>query len=250
MNRLEGKTAFVTGAGGGIGRAICAMFLAEGGRVAAADVDHLAAKSAVASCMGSRQAIAIECDAGDAQSVQSAIGLAVDAFGSLNVLSHVAGGSSTSDGRVTEAPEEEFWRVMRLDLFGTFLVAKYGLPELIRAGGGSVINLTSVLGIIGVPGRDCYSAAKGGVSALTRSMAAGYAQNAIRVNAIAPGVTTTPRVMSRYESSDSMKKFGSRHLMGLVPPEDVASMAVFLASDESRTVTGQILQVDSGVTIH
>ena len=247
--RLSGKVAFVTGAAGGIGGAICKRFLEEGARVAATDIDLDGAGEAVADARDDGRAIALRCDAGDSDSVRGAITSTVTAFGTLNVLCSVAGGSSTRDGAVTEAPEEEFWRVIRLDLFGTFLTCKHGIPELIRAGGGSVINMTSMTALMGVPDRDCYTAAKGGVAALTRSVATEYAPHSIRVNAIAPGMTVTPRVQARARS-ERIKALAARHLLGPAEAIDVAQMAVYLASDESRVITGQILSVDSGVTIH
>ena len=250
MRRLEGKVAFVTGAGGGIGRAVCKSFIDEGAAVVAADIDPDAARDALRPSRDGRLATAIQCDAGDPDSVSHAIKSAVETFGRLDVLTNIAGGSTDADGPVTEAPEEEFWRVIRLDLFGTFLVCKYGIPELIASGGGSVINLTSVLALMAAPRRDCYTAAKGGVASMTRSMAAGYADKSVRVNAIAPGVVLTPRVQAMYERTPSMQELGARHLLGPCTPEDIANMAVFLASDESARITGQILQVDSGVTIH
>jgi NAD(P)-dependent dehydrogenase (short-subunit alcohol dehydrogenase family) len=246
--RLRGKVAFVTGAGGGIGQAVCRRFLAEGAQVAATDIDLSAAQAAIAGAATGR-AIAITADAGSGEDVRTAIARAVSEFGPLNVLCGIAGGSSTADGGVTDAPEEEFWRVIRTDLFGTFLVCKYGIPELIKSGGGSVITMTSMTAVIGTTGRDCYTAAKGGIVAMTRSVAVGYGQYGIRVNAIAPGMTRTPRVMSR-PSTPARKALEDRHLLGLVEPGDVAEMAVYLASDESRVVTGQVLRVDSGATIH
>lgn len=250
MGRLKGRIAFVTGAGGGIGHSICERFLAEGALVAAADINLDSASSAVGSAAAQGKAIALCCDAGDSGSVRDAIAKTVAAFGGLNVLCSVAGGSTPQDASVTDAPEAEFWRAIKLDLFGPFLTCKHGLPELIKAGGGSVINMTSMLALMGVPGRDCYTAAKGGVVSLTQSMAVGYARHGIRVNAIAPGITRTPRVQARLDTGQgTMGPLVERHLLGLVDPIDVAHMAVYLASDESRVVTGQVLAVDSGVTI-
>lgn len=225
MARLAGKVAFVTGAGGGIGRAVCQLFLSEGGRVAASDIDVEAAGQAIGDAADDRRAIALRCDVGDSDSIREAIEIAVREFGSLNVLCNVAGGSSSRDGAVTEVTEEEFWRVIRVDLFGTFASCKHGLPELIRAGGGSVINMTSMAALMAIPDRDCYTAAKGGVAALTRSLAAGYAPYLIRVNAIAPGITLTPRVKAAVDSSAEIKELTSRHLLGVADPLDVAHAA-------------------------
>jgi NAD(P)-dependent dehydrogenase (short-subunit alcohol dehydrogenase family) len=246
--RLRDKVAFVTGAGGGIGQAVCQRFLAEGARVAATDIDPAAADAAIAGS-DADQVIAIACDAGISEDVRAAIAQAVTKFGQLDVLCGIAGGSSTADGGVTDAPEEEFWRVIRTDLFGPFVLCKYGIPELIKSGGGSVITMTSMTAMIGTTGRDCYTAAKGGVVAMTRSIATGYGQYGIRVNAIAPGMTRTPRVMAR-PSTPAREALAARHLLGLVEPNDIAEMAVYLGSDESRVVTGQVLRVDSGATMH
>lgn len=246
MSRLKGKIAYVTGAGGGIGRAICERFLAEGASVIATDINLDAAAAAVAA--GGDRGLALQVDAGDGEQIRAAVARGVDTFGALNVLCNVAGGSSMEDARVTEAPEEEFWRVIRLDLFGTFLSCKYGIAELMRAGGGSVVNLTSMGALVALPDRDCYTAAKGGIAAMTRSMAANYGADKVRVNAIAPGMILTPRVAGR-ERAGRVEQLADRHLLGTGVPEDVAHMAVYLASDESRIVTGQVLSVDSGVTI-
>ncbi|MCS5498230.1 SDR family oxidoreductase [Cnuibacter physcomitrellae] len=244
--RLEGKNAFVTGAAGGIGREICRRFVEEGARVVAADLET----SAIQDVLGDLDASsfrAVACDIGDEQQVASAIEGAVTAFGGLDVLCNTAGGSSQADGRITEVGVEEFWRVMRVDLFGTFLVSRFGIPHLITAGGGSVINLTSVTALRGFPQRTAYSAAKGGIAAMTRAMAAGYGEERIRVNAIAPGSTMSPRVAARAHTEQA-KKTAAKHVLGVLDPIDIAEMAVFLASDESRRITGQVHVVDSGFT--
>lgn len=246
MSGLKGQVALVTGAGGGIGRAICARFAQQGAAVAATDISQAAAQEAVGD---QAETLALACDVGDADSVRAAVAAAVARFGKLTVLCNVAGGSTPADGPVTEAPEEEFWRAMRVDLFGTFLCGKYAVPEIARAGGGSVINFTSVVARIGTPRLACYSAAKGGVLSLTRSMAVAHAAQGVRVNAIAPGITRTPRVMKVMADPAAHGDLARRHVVGLVEPEDVAAMAVFLASPGSVHVTGQILQVDSGATV-
>src|SRR5207248_7441112 len=126
---------------------------------------------------------------------------------------------------------------------------RIGIPELIRSGGGSVINMSSNLALMGVAGRDCYTAAKGAIAALTRSMAVEFAAQRVRVNAIAPSATMTDRVRQLLARNPALDKLANSHLLGLIEPADIANMAVFLASDESRMVTGQIYPVDSGVTI-
>lgn len=248
MGRLDGKVAFLTGAGGGIGRAVCAAFLAEGACVAATDLDATAAAEAIRDAPSGR-GLAIGCDAGDPDAVAAAVARTVATFGRLDVLCPIAGGSSLRDGPVTEAPVEEFRRVMALDLFGPFLACKFGIPHLVAAGGGSVITMASMVAVRPVAGRDCYTAAKGGVVALTRSMALEYADRGIRVNGIAPGITLTPRVRARVGTGGPRRAIEDKHLLGLLEPEDVAHMAVYLASDESRRMTGQILSIDGGAEI-
>ena len=160
--RLEGKVAFITGAGTGIGRNAAELFASEGARVAVAEIDPASGRETrqrIRGAGGDAEWIAI--DVTDAGSVQAAIGETTERFGRLDVLYNNAGGSTPMDGPVTEAPEEEFWRVIRLDLFGTFLVCKYGIPRLVEAGGGSVINTSSNVALMAVGGRDCYTAAKG-----------------------------------------------------------------------------------------
>jgi NAD(P)-dependent dehydrogenase (short-subunit alcohol dehydrogenase family) len=181
--------------------------------------------------------------------VEAAFAETVDRFGGLTILHNNAGGSTLQDGPVTEASEEEFWRVMKLDLYGTFLCSKIGIPHMIKAGGGAIINMSSSIALSAVPGRDCYTAAKGAIAAMTRSMAVEYAKHKIRVNAIAPSVTLSDRVKKLLEGSKDIEKLAATHLFGLGLPIHMADTAVFLASDEAAITTGQILVVDSGATI-
>jgi NAD(P)-dependent dehydrogenase (short-subunit alcohol dehydrogenase family) len=194
-------------------------------------------------------AIAVRTDVTDESSMQAAIRAATEKFGALHVLHNNAGGSTPRDNTVVEAPVEEFWRAIKLDLFGTFLGCRFGIPAIISAGGGSVINMSSNVALMGIAGRDCYTAAKGGISAITRSMAVEFAAKHVRVNAIAPSATMTDRVKKLVAGNTALDKLANSHLVGLIEPQDIANMALFLASDESRMITGHVYPVDSGVTI-
>ncbi|MBV8779145.1 MAG: SDR family oxidoreductase [Alphaproteobacteria bacterium] len=247
MARLDGKVAFITGAGTGIGRATAVLFAREGAKLAIADIDAAAGEESAH--LAGNGAIAIRTDVTDPDSLQNAIRQTVGLFGRLDVLHNNAGGSTAADNTAVEAPLDEFWRAIKLDLFGTFLGCRLGIPELIKSGGGSVINMSSNVALMGVPGRDCYTAAKGGIAAITRSLAVAYAPQKVRVNAIAPSATMTARVRALVAANPALTKLAESHLLGLIEPEDIAATALYLASDESRMVTGQVLRVDSGVTI-
>ncbi len=253
MARLIGKVAFITGGGGGIGQATAERFAEEGAKVVVAEINEqlgeAAASAARKKAGGSGDAAFVRCDVTDPQSVTAAIAETVRRFGKLDILHNNAGGATPHDGRVTEAPVEEFWRAIKLDLFGTFLCSKYAIPEIAKSGGGSIINMSSVVALMAMPGRDCYTAAKGGISALTRSMAVEYASDRIRVNAVAPGVTLSDRVKKQLDGNPVTEELGRQHLLGLIEPIYIADMVVYLASDESARTTGQIFPVDSGVTI-
>ena len=227
MPRLAGKVAFITGGGNGIGRATAILFASEGAKVAIAEIDARAGEETAH--LAGNEAIAIYADVTDPD--------------------NNAGGSTVRDDTAVNAPLDEFWRAIKLDLYGTFLGCRFGIPELIKAGGGSVINMSSNVALMGVAGRDCYTAAKGGIAAITRSLAVAYAPQKVRVNAIAPSATMTERVKKLIAGNAALTRLADSHLLGLIEPEDIAGMALYLASDDSRMVTGQVLPVDSGVTI-
>ena len=197
-----------------------------------------------------RPALFIQTDVTEPESLEDAVKRTVARFGRFDVLYNNAGGSTVRDSRVTDAPVEEFWSKMKLDLFGTWLGCRYGIQAMMDTGnGGSVINSTSIFALIGTHGKDAYTAAKGAVSALTRSMAVEYASYRIRVNAVAPGATATERVLKLLKDDGVTSKSLDGQLFGLVQPEDIAHAALYLASDESRSTTGHILAVDGGLTI-
>jgi NAD(P)-dependent dehydrogenase (short-subunit alcohol dehydrogenase family) len=146
---------------------------------------------------------------------------------------------------VTEIAIEEFWRTIGVDLLGTFLGCRFALPVMAERGGGSIINTTSVRALIGTAGADAYSAAKGGVLTLTKALALQWAPQNIRVNAVSPGIVLSERVRALLREDDPLFR---KSLLGAGEPEDVAHLALFLASDESARITGAILPVDSGAT--
>jgi NAD(P)-dependent dehydrogenase (short-subunit alcohol dehydrogenase family) len=254
MARLAGKVALITGGGGGIGRATAEGFAEEGAKVVIAEIDRESGEAAAQSARArggnaGGDALFVHTDVRERASVEAALAETIKRFGKLDILHNNAGGSSPVDGPVTEVSEEEFWRAIKLDLFGTFLCSKLGIPHIVKAGGGSIINMSSVVALKALPGRDCYTAAKGAIAAMTRSMAVEYAPHKIRVNAIAPGVVLSERVKKLLANSKDIEKLAATHLLGLGLPRHIAETAVHLASDESSLTTGQIVSVDSGATV-
>jgi len=244
--RLQDKVALITGGGRGIGRAAALLFAREGARVVIAEIARDAGEATAAAITeAGGEARFVATDVTKPEQVEAAVRAAVDAFGGLHVLYNNAGGATSKDGKVTEMDLDEFWRTIGVDLFGTFLGCRFAIPVMARGGGGSIINTTSIRALIGTAGADAYSSAKGGVRALTRALALQWAEKNIRVNAIAPGVILSERVKALLSEDDPIYK---KSLLGPSDPEEVAQMALYLASGESRRVTGAIFPVDSGAS--
>jgi NAD(P)-dependent dehydrogenase (short-subunit alcohol dehydrogenase family) len=249
--RLAGKVAYITGAGAGIGRAGAELFAHEGASVIVAEFNAESGQETVAAIRAAGgTATFVRTDVTSEDSVRESIAAALEFAGRIDVLYNNAGGSTAVDAQVTDCPADEFWRAVKLDLFGTWITCKYGIAAMMQSGGGSVINSSSVFALVGTRGKDAYTAAKGGISAITRSMAVEYAPHRIRVNAVAPAVTVTARVAGLLKSQpDVINKTGERQLLGLIDPKEVALTALYLASDESKTTTGQIFPIDGGFSI-
>lgn len=248
--RLAGKIALITGAGAGIGRACAKLFAREGACVVIAEFNSVTGEGArdeIVSAGG--KAIFVKTDVSQPEQMEGVVRQAVAAFGGLDILYNNVGGSSTEDGSVVTSPYEEFRRKMDIDLFGTWLGCRFAIPEMIKRGGGSIINASSINALRGRPGRAAYSAAKGAITSLTRSMAMDFGVHQIRVNAIAPGSTITERIIQRRPGGALSAEMAQRHILGALDPLDVAYAVLYFASDESRKTTGQVLAVDSGFTI-
>jgi NAD(P)-dependent dehydrogenase (short-subunit alcohol dehydrogenase family) len=237
----------VTGGGSGIGRVTAHAFAAEGASVVVADID-LERAQRVAAAIGAA-AVAVHVDVTDVRRVQALVEDAVGRFGRIDVLYHCAADVqfvNTEDDRVTELGEDVWERMIDLHLTGTFLVCKYIGRQMLQQRAGSIILTATTDALIGCARLDSYTAAKGGVVAMTRSLAAGLASDGIRVNAICPGFVATEPQRPWLERPEAVAALERLHLLPVAEPEQVAPFAVYLASDESAVVTGGIFPVDSG----
>jgi NAD(P)-dependent dehydrogenase (short-subunit alcohol dehydrogenase family) len=249
MERLEGKRAIVTGAANGIGRAIALRLASEGARVVIADVNEDDAQGVAAEIDG--ETLVHKTDVTQDGDVEALVGRTVSEWGGLDVMVNNAGVGVA--GTAVTTTEEEYERVMGVCVRGTFLGMKHAIPAIKDAGGGSVINMSSVAALVGLVDRAVYSAAKGAIYSMTRASAIDHVGEGVRVNCIAPGTVDTPwvaRITSGYDDPEEARaNMRARQPHGrLVTPEEIAAMAAYLASDEAGSVIGACMVVDGGVT--
>jgi NAD(P)-dependent dehydrogenase (short-subunit alcohol dehydrogenase family) len=250
--RLQDKVCIITGAGSGMGRVACEIFAREGAKVAAFEVAPGSGEETAARVRAAGgEATAFRCDVADEASVREAVAATVARYGGVDVLYNNAGIMPEEDHSVIDTSVETWDRVMAVNLRGPFLCCKYAIPEMLKRGGGSVINIASFVALVGcsVP-QDAYTASKGALISLTKSLAIQFRPQGIRTNAICPGPIETPLLMDWLLKDEAAKqlRLGRQPSGRFGKPEDIVNCALYLASDESDWTNGATLVVDGGIT--
>jgi NAD(P)-dependent dehydrogenase (short-subunit alcohol dehydrogenase family) len=248
--RLRGRNAIITGAGSGLGRAGALAFAREGARVAVSDIDPARGEETVGLIrQAGGEAIFIRADAGVPAEARALVEQTVARLGGLDILYNNAGIAPVGRDGFTPFISEDDWDwVIRVNLTSVFLCCKYAIPVMADRPGAAIVNTASSMAVLPLGMVDAYAASKGGVALLTRSMAPGCGRMGIRVNALAPGYVDTAMNALIFGDESLREAFAKEHATGLQPPEDVANVAVFLASDEAAGLTGAVISCDRGWT--
>jgi len=252
IGRLDNKVAIITGGCSGIGRAMAVLFAGEGARVVVACRNASNGEETVSLIRDAGgEALFIRTDVSQTEDVKRMVGVAVDVYGKLDVLVNNAGAGGEGVP-TTESSEDNFARLMDVNVKGVWLGMKYAVPEMIKVGGGSIINISSIAADVAQRGLSLYSASKGAVLSMSRVVAVEFANRHIRVNCIKPGVVLTPLARSVIKDNpEIIERWKAASPMGsLIPPEQIAELALFLASEDSSYITGQELAVDGGAEIN
>jgi NAD(P)-dependent dehydrogenase (short-subunit alcohol dehydrogenase family) len=252
--RLKDKVAIITGGGGGMGRVAAQLFAAEGAKVVVAEFSEAAGTETVEIVQAAGgEATFVKTDVSSDSSAKAMVDHAVSTYGRLDCLYNNAGVMPEADHSVIDTDVATWDSVMAVNVRGVFLGCKFAIPAMVEAGGGSIINIASFVALIGcsVP-QDAYTASKGAVLSLTRSLAVQFGPQGIRTNAICPGPVETPLLMDWLVKDEAAKKIRlARNPTGRFgKPEEIVHMAVYLASDESRWTNGASLVVDGGITVN
>ncbi len=251
MKRLDGKVAIITGGGTGIGAACARVFAQEGAVVVLTGRRKDVLEAVVKDIEKSKgRALAVAGSVTDEAHAQSAVAQAARTFGKLDILVNNAGGLAF--GQLLHETDEATWNEMlAVNLTGTYRMIKAAVPEMIKAGSGSIVNVSSIASLVGIPMLAAYSASKGGMDTLTRCVALDYAQQKIRCNSVCPGLVDTPMAAGLINNKDALAQLLTAYPLGRPgTSEEVAKLILYLASDESAWMTGSVIPIDGGMTAH
>lgn len=247
MKSLEGKVALITGGASGIGRTTAEFYAREGARVLVSDVDQEGGKETAHRIESSGgQALFVEADVSNPSDCEDMVAAAVDQFGQLDIACNNAG-IAGEENLIADYSIEGWQQLVSINLSGVFYCMKYEIQVMLESGGGSIVNISSILGKVGFAGAPAYVSSKHGVVGLTETAAVEYGKDNIRVNAVGPGFISTPMISAMEENEEAYQQLVNMHPIGRIgEPEEVAELIIWLSSDKASFVTGSYYPIDGG----